>query len=102
MEGKALDGKSNHFIAAAEELSENELAFAYLDVSTGEANTSIIEGSAKELVQQLQAYAIKEVIVTDQLKLLLADYAETSGIVLSLEKEEMDSLRADNYVAALL
>lgn len=101
MEGKALDGKSNHFIAAAEELSATELAFAYLDVSTGEANTSIIEGSAKELVQQLQAYAIKEVIVTDQLQLLLADYAETSGIVLSLEKEEMDSLRADNYVAAL-
>ncbi|WP_274307481.1 DNA mismatch repair protein MutS [Solibacillus daqui] len=101
MEGKALDGKSNHFIAAAEELSANELAFAYLDVSTGEANTSIIEGSAKELVQQLQAYAIKEVIVTEQLQLLLSDFADTSGIVLSLEKEEMDGIRAENYVAQL-
>ena len=101
MEGKTLDGKTNHFIAAAEALSQNEIAFAYLDVSTGEANTSIIEGSAKELTQQLQAYAIKEVIVTEQLQLLMADYAETSGIVLSLEQQEMDDVRAAQYVSQL-
>lgn len=97
-EGKALDGKTNHFIAAAESLSNNEIAFAYLDVSTGEAHTSILEGSAKELVQQLNAYAIKEVILTEQLQLLMADFAENSGIVLSLEKEEMNEERAAKYV----
>ncbi|AWE08102.1 DNA mismatch repair protein MutS [Lysinibacillus sp. 2017] len=97
-EGKALDGKTNHFIAAAESLSNNEIAFAYLDVSTGEAHTSILEGSAKELVQQLNAYAIKEVILTEQLQLLMADFAENSGIVLSLEKEEMNEQRAAKYV----
>ena len=101
MEGKTLDGKTNHFIAAAEALSQNEIAFAYLDVSTGEANTSIVEGSAKELTQQLQAYAIKEVIVTEQLQLLMADFAETSGIVLSLEQQEMDDVRAAQYVKDL-
>lgn len=100
-EGKALDGKTNHFIAAAESISNNEIAFAYLDVSTGEANTSILEGSAKELVQQLHAYAIKEVIVTEQLQLLMADFAENSGIVLSLEKEEMNETRAAKYVCEL-
>ena len=97
-EGKSLDGKSNHYIAAAESLSENEIAFALLDVSTGEASTSIMEGSAKQLIQQLQAYAIKEVIVTEQLQLLMADMAENSGIVLSIEKEEMDDVRAAQYV----
>lgn len=100
-EGKTLDGKTNHFIAAAESLSEKEIAFAYLDVSTGEANTSILEGGAKELLQQLHAYAIKEVIVTEQLQLLLADYALTSGIVLSLENEEMNEVRALAYVSDL-
>ncbi|MEK4130588.1 DNA mismatch repair protein MutS [Solibacillus sp. FSL W8-0474] len=97
-EGKALDGKSNHFIAAAESIGENEIAFAYLDVSTGESNCSIIEGSAKQLIQQVQSYAIKEVIVTEQLQLLLAEYAEAGGIVLSLEMEEMEAVRAAQYV----
>lgn len=100
-EGKALDGKSNHFIAAAESISQNEIAFAYLDVSTGEANCSIIEGSAKQLIQQVQAYGMKEVIVTEQLQLLLTEYAETSGIVLSLENEEMNASKANQYVAHL-
>ena len=97
-EGKTLDGKSNHYIAAAESLSEHEISFALLDVSTGEASTSILEGSAKQLIQQLQAYAIKEVIVTEQLQLLMADMAENSGIVLSIEKEEMDDVHATKYV----
>ncbi|MEK3766464.1 MULTISPECIES: DNA mismatch repair protein MutS [unclassified Solibacillus] len=97
-EGKALDGKSNHFIAAAESIGETEIAFAYLDVSTGESNCSIIEGSAKQLIQQVQSYAIKEVIVTEQLQLLLAEYAEAGGIVLSLEMEEMEAVRAAQYV----
>ncbi|MBD8032038.1 DNA mismatch repair protein MutS [Solibacillus merdavium] len=100
-EGKALDGKSNHFIAAAESIGENEIAFAYLDVSTGESNCSIIEGSAKQLIQQVQSYAIKEVIVTEQLQLLLAEYAEAGGIVLSLEMEEMEGARAAQYVSHL-
>lgn len=97
-EGKTLDGKSNHFIAAAESIGENEIAFAYLDVSTGESNCSIIEGSAKQLIQQVQSYAIKEVIVTEQLQLLLAEYAEAGGIVLSLEMKEMEGARATQYV----
>ncbi|MGE7021154.1 DNA mismatch repair protein MutS [Solibacillus cecembensis] len=98
MEGKALDGKTNHFIAAAESLSDNEMAIAYLDISTGEANVSLIEGQAKELIQQLQAYAIKEVIVTEQLQLKIADYAMNAGIVVSLEEQEMDEGRAVQYV----
>lgn len=100
-EGKALDGKSNHFIAAAESNENDEMVFAYLDVSTGEANCSVIEGSAKQLIQQVQAYAIKELIVNEQLQLLLADYAEAGGIVLSLETEEMDPVKANQYVAHL-
>ena len=101
MEGKTIDGKTNHFLAAAEQLSETEIAFAYLDVSTGEANTSIIEGSVKELIQQLQAYNMRELIVTEQLHLLMAEQAENYGIVLSREEEEMAGAKAEQYVSAL-
>ena len=44
---------------------------------------------------------MKEVIVTEQLQLLLTEYAETSGIVLSLENEEMNASKANQYVAHL-
>ncbi|MEG0472655.1 MAG: DNA mismatch repair protein MutS, partial [Solibacillus sp.] len=98
MEGKALDGKTNHFIAAAESISDNEMAVAYLDISTGEANVSLIEGHVKELIQQLQAYSIKEVIVTEPLQHEMADYALSAGIVVSLEELEMETGRAEQYV----
>ncbi len=96
--GKALDGKTNHFIAAAESISQNEIAFSYLDVSTGEAHATILEGDAKELLQQLHTYAIKEVVVTEQLQLVLGDITASSGIVLSLENEEMDANSAKQYI----
>lgn len=101
MEGKTIDGKTNHFIAAAEQLSPTEIAFAYLDVSTGEAQTNIIEGATKEVIQQLQAYNIREIVVTEQLHLLMGEQASNYGIVLSRESEEMDDVRASQYVSEL-
>ncbi|WP_332648157.1 DNA mismatch repair protein MutS [Lysinibacillus sp. 54212] len=98
MEGKSIDGKTNHFLACAETLSPNELAFVYSDVSTGEANAQIVEGGAKECIQQLLAYNIREVIVTEQLQIELTEMAENAGIVLSLEREEMAQDQAAYYV----
>src|SRR5690606_5898594 len=88
MEGKTIDNKSNVFIACAERIKDEQFAFAYLDVSTGEANSFIIEGGTKELFQQLQTYQIRELVVTDHLKLLLQEQAAKLGIVLSIENEE--------------
>jgi len=101
MEGKTIDGKSNHFIASAENLANNSFALAYLDVSTGEANTSIVEGGTKGLLQQLLAFSIRELVVTEQLQLLLAEQASNLGIVLSLEKEEMPEEKSAKYIGSL-
>ncbi|MGM9944893.1 MAG: DNA mismatch repair protein MutS [Lysinibacillus sp.] len=101
MDGKSIDSKTNHFLAAAEKLSDNELAFVYLDVSTGEANAQMLEGGAKECIQQLQSLNIREVIVTQELQLEMAEMAETTGIVLSLEQEEMDMHKASVYIEHL-
>lgn len=101
MEGKTIDGKSNHFIASAEQLGENQFAFAYLDISTGEAATSIIEGGSKALLQQLMALHIRELVVTEQLQILLAEQASNLGIVLSLEKQEMPEEKSGKYIQNL-
>lgn len=101
MEGKTIDGKSNHFIACAEQLAENRFALAFLDVSTGEANSSIVEGGTKVLLQQLLAYNIRELVVTEQLQILLAEQANNLGIVLSLVKDEMPEEKAAKYLVNL-
>lgn len=100
-EGKTIDGKSNHFLGCAEQLDEQQFAFAYLDVSTGEANASIIEGGAKTLLLQLQALNIRELVVTEHLQILLAEHASNLGIVLSLENEEMPNAESEKYVQGL-
>lgn len=98
MEGKTLDGKTNHFIASAEMVDEQLIAYAYLDLSTGEAIASTIEGDGKALIMQLDAYGIRELIVTEQLHLLLSEMAANMGIVLSVDDDEMDETKAQGYV----
>ncbi len=101
MEGKTIEGKSNHFIASSEQIANNRFALAYLDVSTGEANTAIVEGGTKALLQQLLAFSIRELVVTEQLQLLLAEQASNLGIVLSLEQDEMPEEKSAKYIANL-
>ena len=101
MEGKTLEGKSNHFIGAAEQLDDTTFGYAYLDLSTGEAVASSIEGDGKALLMQMQAYGIRELIVTDGLQLLLAEHAANAAIVLSVEADEMTVDQAASYVEAV-
>lgn len=100
-EGKTIDGKTNHYIASAEQLSEEQIAFAYLDVSTGESTALVIEGGVKELLQQMLAYNIRELVVTEQLQLLLSEQASSLGLILSLEQDEMEEQQAEKYTHSL-
>ncbi|RUL55153.1 DNA mismatch repair protein MutS [Lysinibacillus antri] len=100
-EGKTIDGKSNHFIASAEQLSNQSIAFAYLDVSTGEANTIIVEGGIKSLLQQLLSLNIRELVVTEPLQMMITEQANNLGVVLSLENEEMSEEKCRNYIENL-
>ena len=101
MEGKSLDGKTNHFIGAAEQFDDMTFGYAYLDLSTGEAVASSIEGDGKALLLQMQAYGIRELIVTESLQLLLAEHAVNAGIVLSIETDEMTMAKAAHYLDAV-
>jgi len=101
MEGKSLEGKSNHFIGAAEQLDDTTFGYAYLDLSTGEAVVSSIEGDGRALLLQMQAYGVRELIVTESLQLLLAEHAVNAGIVLSVETDEMTMDKATNYLQAV-
>ena len=84
-EGKSVDSKSNNFIAAADEL-DGGFGLAYLDISTGEATAIFIAGGEKALLNELQALHIRELVVSEQLRLLLNE--EEQELILSVEHME--------------
>lgn len=98
IDAKNMDGKTNHFIAAAEEIEENQYAFSFLDLSTGEGTSAIIFGSEKNLIQELQTLSIRELVVPEQLYVALSDIAEAQSILLSIEDSEFNESAIADYV----
>lgn len=84
-EGKSVDAKANNFIAAADEV-KGGFGLAYLDISTGESTATYIAGNEKALLNELQALHIRELVVSEQLRLLLAE--EDQHLILSVEHME--------------
>ncbi|MFJ7826166.1 DNA mismatch repair protein MutS [Psychrobacillus sp. NPDC096623] len=98
IEGKAMQTKSNYFIASADLLATNEVAFAYLDVSTGDGFTTILTGDEKEVVQELLAIQAKELIVSEQMYVLINDLSAIHDFTVSIEKEELSDEEIHKYV----
>lgn len=98
MEGKAVHNKTNYFIASADLLPTNEVAFSYLDVSTGDGFTTLIVGDEKEIVQELLAIQAKELIVSEQLYVLINDLSTIHDFTLSIEQEELPDEEVGQYI----
>lgn len=98
IEGKAMQTKSNYFIASADLLPSNEVAFAYLDVSTGDGFTTILSGDEKEVVQELLAIQAKELIVSEQMYVLINDLSAIHDFTVSIEKDELTDEEIQKYV----
>ncbi len=97
LEGKTIEGKSNHFIAASTKITDSKFAFSYLDLTTGESTTTFVFGDKKDLIQQLLAFDIREIVVKDDLFTELHDLAQSYSIVLSLENVGMAD-ESSNYL----
>lgn len=98
IEGKTMHNKTNYFIASADLLPSNEVAFSYLDVSTGDGFTTILHGDEKEVVQEILSLQAKELIVSEQLFVLINDLSELHEFTLSIEQEELNNEDAEKYV----
>ena len=98
IEGKAMQTKSNYFIASADLLASNEVAFAYLDVSTGDGFTTVLSGDEKEVVQELLAIQAKELIVSEQMYVLINDLSTIHDFTVSIEKDELSGDEIQKYV----
>lgn len=98
IEGKGMQTKSNYFIASADLLATDEVAFAYLDVSTGDGFTTLLTGDEKEVVQELLAIQAKELIVSEQMYVLINDLSAIHDFTVSIEKEELSDEEIHKYV----
>nr|WP_147608035.1 DNA mismatch repair protein MutS [Kurthia massiliensis] len=98
MEGKALDGKTNLFIASAEKIGAR-YSFSYLDISTGEATVTYVDGDNDDLLQKLQSLGIRELVVSDAFFDELTELADVYSIVLSIEESLMDAENCAHYTA---
>ncbi len=99
IEGKAMQTKSNYFIASADLLAAtNEVAFAYLDVSTGDGFTTILTGDEKEVVQELLAIQAKELIVSEQMYVLINELSAIHDFTVSIEKDELSNEDIHKYI----
>ncbi|MEK3994641.1 DNA mismatch repair protein MutS [Psychrobacillus sp. FSL K6-2365] len=98
IEGKAMQTKSNYFISSADLLATNEVAFAYLDVSTGDGFTTILTGDEKEVVQELLAIQAKELIVSEQMYVLINELSAIHDFTVSIEKDELSNEDIHKYI----
>ena len=87
-QGKTIDGKTNHYLAATTKES-NGYALAYLDVSTGEAVAQMIDGDERALLNQLNAYNMKELVVDEPFYDAFVEQAANAGVVLSIAKNSI-------------
>ena len=97
MDGKAMQHKTNYFIASADIVSPNEIAFSYMDISTGDGFSTLLKGDEKEVVQQLLAIQAKELIVSEQMFVLISDLSAIHDFTLSIEQEELSDEEAAAY-----
>lgn len=88
MEGKNVDQKSNVYIAAVEQLAQ-QYGLVYLDLSTGEAVATYIDGDVKDVFQQLQSLQIREVVVSPELYDEWLELADRYAIVLSIAEKQV-------------
>ncbi|MBQ0137784.1 MAG: DNA mismatch repair protein MutS [Kurthia sp.] len=98
MDGKSVDQKSNLYIASAQQV-DGRFALTYLDLSTGEAVSTYVDGEAKDLFMQLQSLHIKELVVSEQNFDDLVELADSYALILSIENEL--SAQAEQYLESI-
>ncbi|MFT4416930.1 DNA mismatch repair protein MutS [Fredinandcohnia humi] len=63
MEGKALLEKENNFLASISTFPEGVYGFALTDLTTGENRVSLLSGNFEEVIGEIYANGVKEVVV---------------------------------------
>ena len=67
-----MDAKSNNYMGSIYE-NANSFVLSYVDISTGEINTTVIEKDNEKIEQRISKLNIKELIVNEETDRILID-----------------------------
>lgn len=88
MEGNMLDDKENNYLAVVKEIADQQFAFAYTDMSTGETFVMEIKRGWSAVLSELYNRPIKEVVVEQELSTTYIDeLKEKMQLTVSYAKE---------------
>ena len=89
-----MDAKSNNYMGSIYENS-NSFVLSYVDISTGEINTTVIEKDNEKIEQKITKLNIKELIVNEETDRILIDNLRRKYNILVTIIDEF--LEDDNY-----
>ncbi|HHY74725.1 MAG TPA: DNA mismatch repair protein MutS [Bacillus bacterium] len=88
MQGKVIDEKENNYIATITNFDDCNYGLAYIDLTTGEGQITIIAGDWLDVVGELYSVGAKEVVLaTNHPEHKLQELRERMNVTISVEEE---------------
>lgn len=90
MEGRTIEEKQNHYISSMMEFTPTSFGLVWIDLTTGEGNALLLNGSLEEAVLKIAATGTKEVVVADHFSTKAIQTLEKSfSITVSIENNDV-------------
>lgn len=88
MQGKVIDEKENNYITTITDFNDGTFGFAYIDLTTGEGQITMITGDWLDVVSEIYSVGAKEVVVSGNLsEHQLQELRDRANVTISVEEE---------------
>ena len=101
LEGKSIDTHTNHFIGALDAIDETTLAFAYVDVATGEGTVERVNYDPLAIANVANALNMRELVIVDERLMALKEALSQRSITLSTVDAETAITRQESLTEHL-
>ena len=88
MQGKVIDEKENNYIATITDFDDGTYGLAYIDLTTGEGQITMITGDWLDVVSEIYSVGAKEVVVSEkQSEQQLQELRDRANVTISVEAD---------------
>ncbi|MEC1721942.1 DNA mismatch repair protein MutS [Schinkia azotoformans] len=88
MQGKVIDEKENNYIATITDFNDGTYGFAYIDLTTGEGQITMITGDWLDVVSEIYSVGTKEVVVSaHHSEQQLQELRDRANVTISVEED---------------
>jgi len=99
MEGKTIQDKQNSYISSITEFNEKQYGLTWIDLTTGEGNAILFNGSIDDAMLKLISTGTKEIVVTSEFPSnVIEAFQKNFSITFSVEENSVVSDEFDNVV----